>query len=311
MLTNDMALRKACRDNDTGLALALLAAGADPFFNNATALGWAAGNGNMEILQQVDLSKHPHVIATLLERLPDSRLWPFFKAHKNHLMPEALPTALGVMVRRGQTEGVQGVLEQMIQCLGARKISDACLELMGAAAQAGSVDCTRLLLKHIRGNHPFKSAVHWGVAHGNIELLNVFVNRVQWDEVHHPALGAAFSNKAVWAWLSPQVPKTLVKNCTEIVCAAFATPQRMKEALDTVTDSTSRTRAGREAMVEKNETAMAALLDHLPPNTVREWFIAQLNEMEWVEQQISLHEKRKLEQCVELSGHKRRAALKM
>lgn len=47
---NDIALRAACRTNDTQEALRLLGDGADPLFNAGSAVLWSARHENLDLL---------------------------------------------------------------------------------------------------------------------------------------------------------------------------------------------------------------------------------------------------------------------
>jgi len=68
-LNTDQALRAACRRNDTEQALALLDAGADPLYNNASAFTWCAFHGNRVVLDRLlsEYTLEPDFLFSLLQ----------------------------------------------------------------------------------------------------------------------------------------------------------------------------------------------------------------------------------------------------
>lgn len=187
--TKDIALRAACRTNDTQRALDLLRDGANPEFNAACAVLWSARNGNEVLLKAfTPVFAYNHLLPEVLQAGVEQSIFP--KLYTQWCPRLASSDHLNLVFAALKTRHEQHA-HFLLNAFGS--LNDNQTEQILQRAADGNWAVFDRVAPGLRTPSALVGVVGLLVKHEQPTRLKQIASKVQWSAEHHCEIAAAFA----------------------------------------------------------------------------------------------------------------------
>lgn len=187
--TKDIALRAACRTNDTQRALDLLRDGANPEFNAACAVLWSARNGNEVLLKAfAHVFAYNHLLPEVLQAGVEQSIFPKLYTQWCPRLASSDHFNLVFAALKARHEKHANFLLDAIGSLNDNQTE----QILQRAADGNWAVFDRVALG-LTTPSPLLGVVGLLVKHEQPTRLEQIASKVQWSAEHHCEIAAAFA----------------------------------------------------------------------------------------------------------------------
>lgn len=260
---SDIALRAACRNNDTQEALRLLEAGADPLFNSGSAVLWSARNENLDLLNAFEpmcLHTDPIFFSQILEACVNKDVFVQLHNRWNSYLNQTQCFQLVYAAIKHKHDIHAHYLLDNLPAL----TTDQKQEIVNRAADGCWSVFDRVVLQ-LDKKLPLWETVGLLVRHGQLERLKTIAPLVAWSEKHHHDIGTAYiESQEAYDIIRPFIG-ALGSNCEPILrWALHKDTETFKRALYEVTDPKAQCNVLCHLLRKKSSEHIQILFEHTP-----------------------------------------------
>lgn len=260
---NDIALRAACRTNDTQEALRLLGEGADPLFNAGSAVLWSARHENLDLLDAFEplcLKSDPGIFSQILVACVDKSIFvERYNLWKDHLTSIQCFELVYAAIKHKHETHAHYLLDNLPVLTKHQQ-----QEIVNRAAD-GCWSVFDRVVAQLDTQLPLLGTVGLLVRHQQLGRLKTIAPLIAWSNEHQHDIGTAYiQSQDAYNIIRPFIGQW--GSCCEPILrwALHKDVDAFNQALYEVTDPTAQCNVLQHLLRRKSSAHIEILFEHTP-----------------------------------------------